>query len=487
MKFLIDTNVFIPLEPDVGLTVDTWTSAAVAFSRAATGTGQQLFVHPAARKDIERIRSADLKATRCIQFDKYAELPDPPGGDAATRAALGAAPEGSNDWVDDQLVIALRGDATDYLVSEDDGVHHKAARFGLSDRTLRLRDAVELLNRLITRRAEPVPIVVATKVHALTRSDAIFTTLRIDYPEFDDWFSRAARAHRDAWYIIDDVGAYTAVVIGKFSDARPPERHLKLCCFKIAESAQGKKYGELMLRQVFEHCYANEVARCYITVLPKYAALIALLEQFGFQQQPEQTEVGESIYAKQMVPRDEGLDPLTFHVAFGPRHVVRDVPTHIVPILPKYETMLFPEQQRQLQLIPQDLPFGNAILKAYLCRAGTRQLQEGHLLFFYRSRDEQAIRHVGVIEATLVSRCPSEIARFVGLRTVYSLEDIGKQCERGDVLAIKFRHARTFDRITLETLIRCKILGRAPQSIQQVSDASRDLLWTLVDEGVERR
>ena len=219
------------------------------------------------------------------------------------------------------------------------GRDRKAARFGLSDRTLRLRDAVELLDRLITRRAEPVPIVVATKVHALVRSDAIFATLRIDYSEFDDWFSRAARAHRDAWYIIDSADACAAVVIGKFSDARPPERHLKLCCFKIAESAQGKKYGELMLRQVLEHCYANEVARCYITVLPKYAALIALLEQFGFQQQPEQTEVGESVYAKQMVPRNEGLDPLTFHVAFGPRHVVCDVPTYIVPILPNIDCL----------------------------------------------------------------------------------------------------------------------------------------------------
>jgi hypothetical protein len=47
MKFLIDTNVFIPLEPDVGLTMDKWTSAAIAFSRAATGNPKSagLFEH----------------------------------------------------------------------------------------------------------------------------------------------------------------------------------------------------------------------------------------------------------------------------------------------------------------------------------------------------------------------------------------------------------------------------------------------------------
>lgn len=58
---------------------------------------------------------------------------------------LGAAEYGTNDWVDDQLVIALHRDATDYLITEDDGLHRKAQRLGLGDRTLRLRDAVEML------------------------------------------------------------------------------------------------------------------------------------------------------------------------------------------------------------------------------------------------------------------------------------------------------------------------------------------------------
>lgn len=483
MKFLIDTNVFIPLEPDVGVAPDVWTAAAVAFSRAATGTGQQLFVHPAARQDIERIRTAELKATRLIQFDKYAELPEPPVGTDMTRRVLGTQPEGSNAWVDDQLVVALHQDAADYLVSEDNGVHRKAAKLGLADRTLRLREAVQLLNRLITRRVEPAPLVVAAKVHTLLRTDPIFDTLRSDYTGFDDWITRAARQHRDAWFIENSDGSYAAVAIVKVSEARRPERHLKLCCFKIADDAQGKKYGELMLRQIFDHSDANNIASCYVTVFPKYMPLIALLEQFGFQQQPEQTPEGENVYAKRMVPNDSALDPLAFHVAFGPRHVRRDVPTHVAPILPRYEAMLFPEQQQQLALVPQDRPFGNAILKAYLCHAPTRQLQSGNLLFFYRSQDEQAIRHLGVVESTLVSCRPEEVARFVGLRTVYTLREIEEQCADGDVLAIKFRHARTLERITLETLLRCRILKGAPQSIQQLAEDSRELLWKVVDEG----
>lgn len=480
MKFLIDTNVFIPLEPYVGREPDLWTQNAIAFSRVATGTGQQLFVHPAARSDIERIRDADLKATRSIQFEKYAELPSPPGGTRATENILGKCSEGTNGWVDDQLLIALYADAIDCLVSEDDGVHRKARRLGVSDRTLRLLDAVELLNRLITRHAEPAPIVVSAKVHALDREDPIFASLRSDYNDFNDWLARAARAHRDAWYVAAADGSYAAIAIVKFSETRSPGKHLKLCCFKVSDAAQGKKYSELMLRQVFEHCYANDVAGCYVTVFPKYQALIALLEHFGFAKEGT-TERGEGVYAKQMVPHGLGLDPLAFNVAFGPRHVLRDVPTHIVPIVPKYDAMLFPEAQRQLSLVPQDQPFGNAMLKAYLCRAGTRKIRPGDVLLFYRSEDAQAVRHVGVVEATIVATDANLVARFVGLRTVYTLREIEDLCAKGEVLVIKFRYAWSIDGITLETLLRCRVLNGAPQSIQQVGDDSRDLIWNLID------
>ena len=41
---------------------------------------------------------------------------------------------------------------------------------------------------------------------------------------------------------------------------------------------------------------------------------------------------------------------------------------------------------------------GNAIKKAYLCNAKTKQMAEGDIVLFYRSVDVSAITSLGVVE-----------------------------------------------------------------------------------------
>ena len=57
MKFLIDTNIFIPLEPTAEADFEAGTSSAFAFVRRAQEAGHQVYVHPASREDIARDRS----------------------------------------------------------------------------------------------------------------------------------------------------------------------------------------------------------------------------------------------------------------------------------------------------------------------------------------------------------------------------------------------------------------------------------------------
>jgi hypothetical protein len=118
------------------------------------------------------------------------------------------------------------------------------------------------------------------------------------------------------------------------------------------------------------------------------------------------------------------------------------------------------------RLIPR--PYANAIKKAYLSNAQTRAIRPGSTLLFYRSGDVRAVMVVGVVEETLVSQDPAEVAAFVGPRTVYTFEEIDEMTKR-PVLSVLFRGDRVVDPpISLDELLSRNALGGAPQSISSI-------------------
>jgi len=153
------------------------------------------------------------------------------------------------------------------------------------------------------------------------------------------------------------------------------------------------------------------------------------------------------------------------------------VSAFIVPILPDYHRLLFPEAEPQRELFPGQYAFGNSIRKAYLCRSHIRKVEPGDLLFFYLSQTRQSLTCLGVVEQTLVSDDAASIARSVGKRTVYSYIQIAQMC-RGPVLAILFRQSRIFrDPIQWEELVEHQVLKGPPQSI--VTIPKEALTWLL--------
>lgn len=212
---------------------------------------------------------------------------------------------------------------------------------------------------------------------------------------------------------------------------------------------------------------------------PKYEELIDLFESFGFEKLPAQTAKGELVLSKPLRFSSAAyreMDPLEFHVRFGPKFLkAKDV--FLVPIRPHFHEMLFPECAQQGELFGTAKPYGNSILKAYLCHSPTRKLTPGSAVLFYESRGIGRVECVGVVEATLVSRDPAQIARFVGLRTVYSLDEIETMCRDQEVLAVLFRQAIGVPHspLSIEELTRHGVLKRAPVSITQAREGG--LRW----------
>jgi len=264
---------------------------------------------------------------------------------------------------------------------------------------------------------------------------------------------------------------------------------------KSAERA-GRRYGELLLKALFGYLHENGYAFAFLTVYEHHEGLIILLEDFGFERrEPNKGSTGERFYVKTLRPTEEDLaelSPLKLHTKFGPPALKLD-DVYLVPIKPVYHRLLFPdaEQPDQPEQLAFDLgtvpaptptPFGNALRKAYLSHTKSRQLQPGSTILFYRSQDRQAVTAVGVVEQTLGSRDASEVAAFVGQRSVYSLEEIEAMCDHDEVLAILFRQDRLLETpISLEEMIAENLAKQHPQSVQSTLEEVRP--WLLARIG----
>lgn len=489
MKFLIDTNVFIPLEPTALSDVEAATPAAAELARLIWEAGHQLYVHPAARVDISRDADEDRRKLREILFKKYPSLPDPPSISSRMEGIFGHVEPDTNDWVDHHLVAALEADSADFLVTEDRAVIRKAARLDLQNRVATVAESASIVRDLFNKVPLPPPAVRSVAAHTLDEADPIFRSFRKDYAGFDEWLRKCKREHRQAW-IVEAGGASLAAVCiikqEKSVDFGLVGKLLKICSLKVSEEHNGFRFGELMLKAVFEYASSNRYDWIYVTVFYKHANLIRLFEDFGFQDTGCKTKLGEIILAKPMsfteADRDS-LEPLSFNIRYGPFAVTfKNIPTFVVPIKPRYHRLLFPEGEKQLELIPGMLPCGNSIRKAYLSNAAIRTITPGSNLLFYRSEDLQSATFIGVVEATFLSSSPTDIARYVAKRTVYSFSEIEALCH-ADVLAILLRQARILKHpITLSELMKNGVLSAAPQSIITVPREVAQWLQTRIDE-----
>lgn len=230
-----------------------------------------------------------------------------------------------------------------------------------------------------------------------------------------------------------------------------------------------------MLWSVFSHARHNDYDSTFVEVMLDELELIGILESFGFNLLSVQTKrEGELAYGKQFAPpaSTEGMSALDFNITFGPG-ALKPSRMFIVPILPAWHKNLFPvaDDDPQLSLIGGMTDQGNAIRKAYVCRSKSKQLRPGDTILFLRTRENQMVNVIGVVEETIRSSDPGEILGFTGRRTVYTPGEIDAMCNAAEVLAIRFRLDRVLDTpLTANDLIQGGAMARSPMSVQQVKD-----------------
>jgi L-amino acid N-acyltransferase YncA/predicted RNA-binding protein with PUA-like domain/rRNA-processing protein FCF1 len=489
MNLLIDTNIVIPLEPGSPLDEEVNTETAIIFHNLAIQSENVLCIHPAIEYDLSRDKDNARANIRRKLIKRYKLIPSPPDVTILPSDVIGTLEIGSNDYVDNCLLAAVKADAVDFLVTEDKRIHSKAERIGLQSRVILLQDALSLLHDLFDVSPLPPPSVTECYIHELNEKDAIFNSLREDYsPEFDKWLTKCKREHRKA-YIIRDEGdvCLSGLVILKQESELPTGilgKTLKLCTFKVSTHNSGNRYGELLLKTICDYASKNKYKHLYFTAFSKQESLISFAKSFGFEILQSPTKLNENIIYKSLdytLTDMMSLSPFEFHLKFGPRTVsFYNNSSFIVPIEPQYHKLLFPELEKQTFFISDLRPCGNSIRKAYLCHSNTKRLSRGDNILIYRSNDISSLTAIGVVEDILRSSNPDTIARYVGSSTVYRYDEIEALCYK-PVLAIKFRFAKELDNfVSLKQLRDNHIINGQPQSIAKIPQEKIECVKALI-------
>jgi predicted GNAT family N-acyltransferase len=458
--------------------------------------GLSVFVHEASTEDIERDKDLARKRRTLSKIKKF--LPLKRSGkptDAALEKLFGSLKK-PNDKVDATLLYSLSKNAVDLLISEDDGLHKRAEKAGLSSRVLTVLDALSWLRGTYEQETVFLPSVEALLAYEIDFQDLIFDGLRSDYKDFDKWVAKCSNEHRPCW-VVKDNGQLAAVVIRKdetrseAGTTSPGDRVLKMCTFKVADSFRGLKLGEQLLKQVLWHAQRNSYDTVYVTAFPKQKELIRLLEEYGFFGSSVAAN-GERVFEKAIIHGAPmlfpGEDVLVGAHRIYPRYFDdQNIRKFVVPIWPSYHAKLFPEAAMNREATAQSTSKpGNTIKKVYLCNSPNNQLRAGDLIFFYVTKNgskfSQTVATLGVIESVQLASNTPDVRRLTAKRSVFLDEELidwvkaKKSVKVIDFLLI----GHIYPAIPLKAAIQKGALKSHPQSIVQLSEKAYDHLRPLI-------
>jgi hypothetical protein len=392
MKVLLDTNILIHREARTVVRSDIGT-----LFRWIDQLHYEKCIHPGSLAEIKKHADADVVRTFEIKLGSYAVLKTT-APDTSEIQKIRASDQTPNDVIDTSLVAELAAKRVDAIITEDRGIHRKAAKLGLVN-------SVFTIDAFLEKVTAENPALADYKVLSVRQmllgninlKDPFFDSFREDYPGFDTWFNR--KADEIAYVCTAENGGIVAFLYVKregasenYSDVSPklsPASRLKIGTFKVISN--GYKLGERFLKIVFDNALKFRVEEIYVTIFThrsEQARLIGLLEDWGFTRhgQKESSAGTEEVYVRNFRPHYDSEDPRKCYP-----YISASARKFIVPIYPEYHTELLPDsilRTENAAAYEDNKPNRNAISKVYVSRALERNLRRGDVLVFYRTAAE---------------------------------------------------------------------------------------------------
>lgn len=486
MRVLLDTNILIHREARTVVREDIGT-----LFRWLDDLGYKKLVHPDSVEEVRKHADDEVVRTLGIKLGSYKSLKTR-APDTEAIAELRRDDRSSNDATDTSLLAELAAGRVDVLITEDRGIHRKAARIGLGT-------AVFTIDAFLEKVTAENPELADYKVLAVRKAlfgeinlrDPFFDSFREDYPGFDTWFAR--KSDEVAYTCAADDGSLVAFLYVKregpgedYSDiepALPRANRLKIGTFKVISN--GYKLGERFLKIVFDNALQYAVEEIYVTIFRRTSdqdRLYRLLEDWGFIAHGVKTsDAGkEEVLVRNFRPHLDPEDPRRSYPYLSAR-----ARKFIVAIYPAYHTELLPDSILRTESaadFADNRPNRNAISKVYVSRSIERGLERGDVIVFYRTRPEgksgwyhSVATTIGVVQDVVDDI--SSLAEFLEVcrkRSVFSdkeLADHWNYSSKVRPFVVNFLYVYSLPRRpNLKELTECGIIPVAPRGFERMSD-----------------
>lgn len=450
LRILIDTNILINLEDNKVIN-----KQFSDFYRLAITNNCQVLYHPKAIPvDISRDNNSDRKEIIKSKLEKYEKLKDYTEPTAEFKAHIGG--KKINDEIDNKQLYQLYKSYVDVFVTQDNGIHKNAKKIGIQENVLNIEQILFLLEEQFTIKIPSHPIL---KEHSIREiedkfNSSFFDSLKDDYGGqiFNKWLEKCAEKNRKCYSLIveDELQAiliYNTETVEDHQLENIYEKALKICTFKVSDTAFGIKLGELFLHKMFEYCINQKLNFLYLTVYEKQNHLIKLLETFGFYKVEFMNKQGlleikmiKSLNKKKLLSNENTINNHPFY--FDNKTISK----FAIPIRPDYYEKLFKDGKLRVPTLFDTSPDsvneiqGNTIIKAYISNSKIKNLKKGDLIFFYSSKTNQEIEPVGILETIQIVNKFDELWSLVGKKTVFSQQDLLKKLdEKKELNVITFR------------------------------------------------
>jgi predicted RNA-binding protein with PUA-like domain len=471
MRILIDTNIFIYRE-DPNILPENLQKLL----RIINENGHVILVHPASIEDIENDKDVTRKKIMKSKLKSYVTLESPPVPDEEFLITINA--KNSKHDPDNHILYSLFRNCVNILISEDKEIHRKALKINLEDRVFDIDSALTYFVNLHERKFSHV-LLKEDYMYNININDPIFTSLKEEYVEFEEWFKKISTEGRKCW-IYSENEEIRAILIYKEENESldipplPKRKRFKISTLKV--DLIGYKIGELLLKLAFKYCTEHEINEIYLTHFFKEEDyLIDLITQFGFDSVGK-NQRGEIVYIKKLIPENnKDINPIKMSKKYYPSFKDGEyICKFLIPIRPQYHSLLFQDYEKRQMKITEYMQFniqGNTIKKAYLSHSKVRKIHPGDLILFYRSSDQKCITSLGIVEEIHLRLTDvDEILHIIGKRSVYTYDEI-VELSTIPVMIIIFRHHFHFrNPIKLNHLIEQNLLRSAPQSIMEISN-----------------
>lgn len=337
------------------------------------------------------------------------------------------------------------------------------------------------------------------KFSEIDLNDRFFDSLKSDYPEFEEWFTRKASEGRKA-YVQYTNGALQAFLFLKnesgeplndINPQRPACRRLKVGTFKI--DAHNTRLGERFVKKIMDTSLYMNAEEIYVTIFPKHESLVRLLQEYGFVEGGKKGK--ELVLIKDMKHLSNDL------LKDYPLLTTKGNRKFVLSIYPEYHTRMFPDSilknEDKYELI-RDVSYTNSIHKVYLCSMySAAQLQRGDLLAIYRTTDWKGPAHY---RSVVTSICQieevkaknsfdsyEEFSKYTNYYSIFSNEEIKQIYDSPNCIAIKMTYNMALTkRVTKQYLVESLGINPRYWGLFQLTDKQFDAILKKgeVDESI---